>query len=527
MDTSDSARAGKPSPRPGGLLALAAATPETRDRYADFLRAFSILVVVFGHWLIAVVTWQDGKVDGANALEVIDGIWVLTWVLQVMPLFFFVGGFSNLRSWESAQARGDGYASFLYTRMLRMMRPTAVFLGISLVVITVLDAMNVADNAVFPASELIARPLWFLGVYMIVVALAPLMVQLHRRYGVSVVVVMAAIAVVVDIFRFGFDVSAVGHVNYPMVWLMAHQLGFLYADGALAKVKGWLVGGGIVVLLMLVNFGPYPGSMVGLSRDEFSNMDPPTVAIATLILWQLGLAMMLRAPVSRWLQRVRVWAGVIYVNTVIMTVFLWHLTALLFGIGVLFPLGFPQPEAGTTQWWALRPVWIAVLLVLLALFVLGFGRFEARGMRRVATAPAETRSSRQRNAQAALGTVLALLGVLGFAMGGMHQLFSTAGTELIVFNLNPVLNVIHIALGWMLLQGSVRIPSIQVAMCSAASVALLLLAGYGWAVAAQGTTNRLAVNGADTILHVTAATISALIVLRSERGHPSVGEGGT
>ena len=126
------------------------------DRYADFLRAFSILVVVFGHWLIAVVTWQDGKVDGANALEVIDGIWVVTWVLQVMPLFFFVGGFSNLRSWESAQARGDGYASFLYTRMLRMMRPTAVFLGISLVVITVLDAMNVGDNAVFPASELIA-----------------------------------------------------------------------------------------------------------------------------------------------------------------------------------------------------------------------------------------------------------------------------------------------------------------------------------------------------------------------------------
>lgn len=159
-----------------GLLGLAAATPESRDRYVDFLRAFSILVVVFGHWLIAVVTWKDGKVGGANALELIDGIWVLTWVLQVMPLFFFVGGFSNLRSWESAQARGDGYASFLYTRMLRMMRPTAVFLGISLVVITVLDAMNVADNAVFPASELIARPLWFLGVYMIVVALAPLMV---------------------------------------------------------------------------------------------------------------------------------------------------------------------------------------------------------------------------------------------------------------------------------------------------------------------------------------------------------------
>ena len=144
------------------LSEIAASTPETRDRYVDFLRAFSILVVVLGHWLIAVVTWQDGKVDGENALELIDGIWILTWLLQVMPLFFFVGGFSNLRSWEGVERRGDGYAVFLYTRMLRMMRPTAVFLGIPLVVISFLELWNVADNVVFTVAELIARPLWFL-----------------------------------------------------------------------------------------------------------------------------------------------------------------------------------------------------------------------------------------------------------------------------------------------------------------------------------------------------------------------------
>jgi fucose 4-O-acetylase-like acetyltransferase len=70
--------------------ALAAATPEGRDRWIDFLRAFSIGAVVFGHWLVAVVVWEGGSVEGFNALERIP-VLALTWLLQVMPLFFFVG----------------------------------------------------------------------------------------------------------------------------------------------------------------------------------------------------------------------------------------------------------------------------------------------------------------------------------------------------------------------------------------------------------------------------------------------------
>ena len=38
----------------GGLKELAAATPASRDRYVDFLRAASIAGVVFGHWFIAI-----------------------------------------------------------------------------------------------------------------------------------------------------------------------------------------------------------------------------------------------------------------------------------------------------------------------------------------------------------------------------------------------------------------------------------------------------------------------------------------
>lgn len=498
--------------RGGRIMQMAEATPQSRDRYVDFLRAFSIMVVVFGHWLIAVVVWRGGEIDGFNALEAIDGLWIATWVLQVMPLFFFVGGFSNLRSHRAAMRRGDGYVGFLHGRLVRMLRPTVVFLGLGLVVVTILDAANVADNVVFPVSELITRPLWFLGVYMIVVALAPAMLRLHDRFGLGVPAAMAVLAVAVDILRFGFDVSALGYVNYAVVWLLAHQLGFVYAESdLLVRFRVWLSLAGIGSLLLLVNLGPYPGSMVGLGRDEFSNMDPPTIAIVVLTVWQIGLAMMLRAPMWRWLARIRPWAAVIFVNSVIMTAFLWHLTAMVLGIGILYPLGFPQPEVGTAQWWLLRPVWVALLLALLAVFVMVFGRFEAR-VPRVAVDGHAARSA-VAAAAAALGAAMVVLGVLGFAMGGLHQLFSTTGTELIVFNLNPLQNVIHLMLGGMLVGAAVRSLRLVRGALVATAVVAVALAAVGAAMMGAPDSNYLAANTADNVLHTAVAVVAVALFL--------------
>ena len=474
---------------------MAAATPTERDRYVDFLRGFSIAVVVLGHWLGAVVVWRDGVISGSSALEVIDGLWVITWVFQVMPLFFFVGGFANLRSWRSARRRGQGYAGFVHGRMVRLLRPTLVFLGIGTAVTVTLDAINLADEVVFPASELIARPLWFIGIYMIVVALAPVMIALHDRLGVGAVVLLAAAAVAVDLARFGLDLSAVGYANYPIVWLLAHQLGFLYAEGRLGPPTArWMAPAGLAAAALVVALGPYPPSMVGLSTDEFSNMDPPTLAIVALMVWQVGAAMLLRRRVSAWLQRERVWAGVIYLNSVIMTVFLWHLTAMLLGIGVLYPLGWPQPDAGTAAWWALRPVWVAVLLVILAGLVAGLGRAEQARARSLAP---ESWSARVSIPAAVLAAVLLVWGVLGFALGGMHQLFSTTGAELLVFRVNPFQNLLHLGLGGATLWAAVRAPALARPALVGVGVALAALAVVGSSLVGQPEANRLAANTAD------------------------------
>ena len=47
---------------------MAAKTPPERNRYVDFLRAISIAVVVLGHWLMAVITVQGGRVVAGHML---------------------------------------------------------------------------------------------------------------------------------------------------------------------------------------------------------------------------------------------------------------------------------------------------------------------------------------------------------------------------------------------------------------------------------------------------------------------------
>jgi len=49
--------------------------------------------------MIGIVWWQDGVLRTTSAVGVTTGLWLATWFFQVMPIFFFVGGFSNLVSW--------------------------------------------------------------------------------------------------------------------------------------------------------------------------------------------------------------------------------------------------------------------------------------------------------------------------------------------------------------------------------------------------------------------------------------------
>ncbi len=113
-----------------GIGELAAATPATRERYVDFLRAVSILVVVVGHWTIALIFWNDGVIRSTSAIGKAPGLWLATWLFQVMPVFFFVGGYANFVAYQSSRRRGDRPLSFVRGRLRRLLVPSGVLLAV-------------------------------------------------------------------------------------------------------------------------------------------------------------------------------------------------------------------------------------------------------------------------------------------------------------------------------------------------------------------------------------------------------------
>jgi peptidoglycan/LPS O-acetylase OafA/YrhL len=390
---------------------MASATPASRDRYVDFLRALSIVAVVFGHWFISIVHWQYGLVYQTSAVGVTSGLWVGTWLFQVMPLFFFVGGFSNLVAFEAYQRRGESRWSFVKSRELRLLRPASIFLVVWIgaqVVLHVADVGRPTGPTLVGGTKLLRGvrppgatipfgPLWFLGFYMIVVAVAPVLIRLHRRYGWAVPAGMAAGAIAVDVIGFVLGHPGVRWLNAAFVLLFPHQLGFFYADGRLTKLPRRFFWGMVIVglagLVLLTNpwvfrlfgsarfrwfptIGFYPKSLLGTDVEPISNAYPPTVCFLLGAVWSIGAAVLLRPTLERWLQRPGPWKATIFMNSIIMTVFLWHMTAYLISIFVLWPLGFGQQADSTARWWMERPLWELAPGLVLAALVAVFGRFE-------------------------------------------------------------------------------------------------------------------------------------------------------
>ncbi|MEU9011332.1 acyltransferase [Streptomyces sp. NPDC048479] len=432
---------------------LAAATPGTRDRYIDLLRVASLGTVVLGHWLMAVVT-GDGV---GNLLAVVPELQLLTWGLQIMPVFFFVGGFSHALSYRSLARKTDGsvYAAFLRARLQRLLRPTMVFIlvwGAAALIVQLLGSGSGGDSTGLTgvALRLVAQPLWFIGIYLAMVAFTPPLLKLHERYGWGAFGALVAGAALVDVLRFLGGVPFVEFLNFAFVWLAVHQLGFLRADGRI-RMPSALAAAGLVGAAGLVAFGPYPLSMVGMPGEKVSNMSPPTLALLFHGLWLVGAVELLRTPGTRFVQRARVWRAVVAANGIAMTAFLWHLSAMLGVYGAMFALGIPLPAPASGAWWAQVPVRIAVAAVVTALLVAAFRTFE----RPVTAAPGAAGKGGSGPA-AALGITLCLFGVLGLSMVGFGGMLEGRSAMLVAVRVTAPVAVAMALIGWLLVETAGR-----------------------------------------------------------------------
>lgn len=394
-----------------GVREKAAQTPAHRERHVDLLRAFAICVVVLGHWLAIAVVYEDGRLDGVNALNVLTWAHPLTWVLQVMPVFFLVGGFANGASLSSHLESGGDNVSWLHSRTDRLLRPvTALFLVVPAAAIVAVVA-GVPEDLVGTATWLASIPLWFLLAYLAMVALAPWMYALHRRAGLAVPLVLLAWVAVADLLRVGFEVPMVGESTFLIGWLAIHQLGFCWHDGRVPAggrpALVWTLVA-LAALLILTLAGPYGIRMVGV------NTDPPNLALMALAATQAGVVFLLRPWGSRWLERLRPWTVVVGLNAVVLTMFVWHMTAAVIAAVIVYPAGvMAQPPVDSAAWLAWRVPWLLSAAVVLIALVSIFAWVELRQVD-----ADQARPGLVRDVLTAVGVAAVLGGLLGIALAG-------------------------------------------------------------------------------------------------------------
>ncbi|MFK0400943.1 acyltransferase [Microbacterium sp. NPDC090225] len=351
----------------------------TRDTGIDLVRSLCVIGVVLLHAIMVGVSVVDGRPVFDNASTGTWWIVPVSWALQVMPLFFVIGGFSGLLAYRSVLARGRDARSFIAGRVNRLLRPAVVTIAVIGIALWALTAFGVPVDLVTVAGYRYGQPLWFLAVFLLCQALLPALVHLHRTRPLLSLAALVCAAAGVDMARAVSGIDALGFLNLAFVWLALQQIGFFLADGSIDSLPRRTrvrVGAGAALALLLA-------FATGLcSPDLIAHINPPTTGLilvgiahtCAVSLNRTRLSVLSAVPVAAAV------SGVIGRRT--MTIYLWHMPVLLAMAGVTALVaigdGSALPVAGSAAWWADRPLWLATALTLTALVAIPFTRIETR-----------------------------------------------------------------------------------------------------------------------------------------------------
>lgn len=403
-----------------------------RNHSMDLYRVVALLLVVLGHWVAAALSFSDGSFWRENPLVDLPWTQWLTWIFQVVPVFFVVAGYASAVSWGQRRA-DESRQAWLRRRLVRPLGPTAVYVVFALLVVAAVAGAGVGGSTLDFGAWAVAMHLWFLGIYVLVVALTPVAVAAHRRWGLWVPAAMTIVVAAVDAATIGAHLPYLGFLNYLIVWGVLYQLGIAWQDD---KVSGRLAialaACSAIVLVLLVTVGPYPVCMIGVPDAAVDNTGPPNLALLSLGLFQAGVVLAAAPAVNRMLKSARAQRVLVIANDNVMALYLWHMVPVVIVALVGYPTGlFPQPVLGSAAWWWFRLEWIAILAAVAAveLVLLWWGRW-------LFSAPLPTVPVRIPSRVGELllfaGTVtiavtITVFASLGFAPGGRFPLEATIG----------------------------------------------------------------------------------------------------
>lgn len=384
-----------------------------RDSAVDLVKAFCLLVVVGLHTMMAGVTVGADGLMVTNALAGHEIFAWTTWAVQIMPLFFLLGGFASITQWRRMRDKGLMPADYIRQRVNRLARPALLPIALVGGTLATLALTGVSGEVLKEVGFKIGQPLWFLAVYLGCSSFVPLLTRLHEAAPKLTLFGLLGAALVVDTVRVTFELPAVGAFNFLFVWLFIQQLGFWYADGAFSRLPRWatLAAGvaayGVLVVLTLV---------IGYSKDMYENLNPPTACILVLGVGQIFLMSFFTPQLQRLAAVAPISRAAGAVNRNSMTIYLWHVPVVV--IIALTMLGFamPMPEPLSLSWWETRPLFLLLVAVALFPVVLLIARIEAR--------KSVLESPRMPAVLAALKVILSVAGVATILIVGFTPVWS-------------------------------------------------------------------------------------------------------
>ena len=350
-------------------------TPPGRDRAVDVVRLAALVIVMFGHCALLLATIDSSGVRIGNLIGEVPAVAPITWIVQVMPLFFLAGGAAGAYGYHA----GTPWGSWLFARAQRLCRPVFWYLAAWSVGLVVVRFTLGAESAADLGAESVAL-LWFLGVYLVVLAFVPALTRITTGRAVAVMLATLLLAAAaMDGIRAAAGTPAAGVANFVIVWLIPVAIGVAYARHLIAARVAFTVAvTAFVAQVALVVAGPYETSLVVTGVEQFSNTAPPTLVLALHCTWMSCAFVLCAAAIQRWAGRPRVWRVVAIGNGGAMTLYLWHIPAIAIAAFSLHALGLDAYDVNAADFWALLALRAVVFAVVMAVLFQALSPLEHR-----------------------------------------------------------------------------------------------------------------------------------------------------
>ncbi|MET0897877.1 MAG: acyltransferase [Mycobacterium sp.] len=340
-------------------------TASARDRAVDVARLAALIVVMFGHCALLLATIDGNGLHIGNLLGAVPELAPVTWVVQVMPLFFLAGGAAGAYGWRT----GSSWGTWLFIRAQRLCRPVFWYLAFWMVGLVIARLVLGAESAERLGGESVAL-LWFLGVYLVALSFVPVLTRMRTgRQAAAVIAGLVAAAAVVDSVRFALETPESGVANFLIVWLIPIVIGVAYARRLVACRVALVVAGLVFAAQVgLAVAGVYETALVVTGAERMSNTSPPTLLLALHCTWMSLLFVVAAAAINRWAARPRVWRAVAVGNGGAMTLYLWHIPAIAIATFALNAVGLDAYNVDAPDFWgllALRAVVFAIVMAVL------------------------------------------------------------------------------------------------------------------------------------------------------------------